>query len=159
MDLKTKVQAEKGSQTIQVTREFDLPLELLFRAHVDPEIFAEWMSHEYGNTEVLKLEGKKHGGFQFQTVDAQGNVLFKANGVFQEFEPEKKITRTFEMEGTPYIQLEFLEFEQLGEDRSKLVMQMIFRTVELRDELLKRPFAAGLNMAHDRLQQVLNKLK
>lgn len=159
MELKTKVLADKGSQTIQITREFDLPLDLLFRAHVDPEIFAEWMSHEYGTTKVLKLEGKKYGAFRFQTIDAQGNVLFGANGVFQEFEAEKKITRTFEMEGTPYIQLEFLEFEQLTEETSKLTMQMVFRSVELRDELLKRPFAAGLNMSHDRLQQTLNNYK
>lgn len=160
MERKTKVHAEEGKQEIIITREFDLPVELLFKAHTEPEIFEEWMSHEYGNTKVLKLEGKNHGSFQFQTADLQGNVMFSANGVIHEFVPDQKITRTFEMENTPFpVQLEFLQFEKLTGDTSKLVMQMIFKSVELRDQLLKMPFGHGLNMAHNRLQDVVGKLK
>jgi uncharacterized protein YndB with AHSA1/START domain len=160
MERKTKVSAGDGQQDILITREFDLPVDLLFKAHVEPEIFEEWMSHEYGTTKVLKLEPKQHGGWIFQTTDAQGNVLFKANGVIHEFVPDQKITRTFEMENSPFeVQLEFLEFQKLTEDTSKLNMHIIFRTPALRDHLLKLPFSHGLNMAHDRLQQILNKLK
>jgi uncharacterized protein YndB with AHSA1/START domain len=160
MERKTKVDAETGTQDIYITREFDLPLELLFKAHIEPEIFEQWMSHEYGTTRVLKLEARKHGGWQFQTVDAQGNVLFGANGVFQEFIPEQKITRTFEMENSPFpVQLEFLEFERLTDETSRLRMQIVFKSAEHRDQLLSMPFAQGLDMAHNRLQEVLGKLK
>ncbi|WP_207513872.1 SRPBCC domain-containing protein [Longitalea luteola] len=160
MERKTKVNAEEGKHDIHISREFDLPVDLLFKAHVDPEIFEQWMSHEYGTTKVLKLECKNHGGWQFQTVDAQGNVLFQANGVIHEFVQDQKITRTFEMNNTPFaVQLEFLEFVKLGDDTSKLNMQIVFKTVELRDQLLKQPFAMGLNMAHNRLQEVVGKLK
>lgn len=160
MERKTKVHAEEGKHDLLITREFDLPVDLLFRAHADPEIFEEWMTHEYGRVKVLKFEAKKHGSWQFQTSDIQGNVVFKANGVFQDFIPEKKITRTFEMENTGMDPtLEFLEFEALGEETSQLTMHMVFRTVAQRDKLLSAPFAQGLNMAHDRLQKTLNKLK
>jgi uncharacterized protein YndB with AHSA1/START domain len=160
MERKTKVTAEAGKHDITITREFELPVDLLFRAHVEPEIFEEWMSHEYGTTHVVKLEPKRHGGFAWETKDAQGNVTFSANGVIHEFVPNQKITRTFEMENSPFtVQLEFLEFIALTEDTSKLQMHIIFRTIELRDQLLKMPFAPGMNMAHNRLQQVLNKLK
>jgi uncharacterized protein YndB with AHSA1/START domain len=160
MEHKTKIDAEDGRQELVITREFDLPVELLFRAHVEPEIFEQWMSHEYGTTKVLKLEGKKHGGWQFQTTDAQGNVLFGANGVFHEFVPNQKITRTFEMENTPFdVQLEFLEFEKLTDDTSKLSMQIVYRSLALRDQMLKLPFAHGLGMAHNRLQDIVSKLK
>lgn len=160
MERKTKVNAEEGKQNIMISREFDLPVELLFKAHVDPEIFEQWMSHEYGTTKVLKLECKNHGGWQFQTVDAQGNVVFTANGVIHEFVPDQKITRTFEMNNTPFaVQLEFLEFEKLGDGTSRLNMQMVFKSVELRDQLLKMPFAMGLDMAHNRLQEIVGKLK
>jgi uncharacterized protein YndB with AHSA1/START domain len=81
MERKTKVIAEDGKQELVITREFDLPVELLFRAHTEPGIFEEWMSHEYGTTKVLKLEPKQHGGWHFQTKDSQGNVVFSANGV------------------------------------------------------------------------------
>lgn len=155
MERKTKVDAEDGKQEIVITREFDLPLELLFRAHAEPDIVEQWMG-----TKVLKLENKKHGSWQFQTSDPQGNVVFQANGVIHEFVPNRKITRTFEMENSPFeAQLEFLEFEKLTDDTSKLNMHVVFRSVALRDQLLKLPFAGGLNMAHNRLQDIVGKLK
>lgn len=158
MERKTKVHAEEGKQDLLITREFDLPVELLFKAHVEPDIFEQWMSHEYGTTKVLKLESKKHGGWQFQTADAQGTVVFQASGVFHEFVPNRKITRTFEMDNTPFdVQLEFLEFEKLTDDTSRLTMHTVYRTPALRDEVLKMPFAAGLNMAHNRLQDIVSK--
>ncbi len=109
---------------------------------------------------MLKFENKKHGGWQFEKKDDQGNVVFRANGVIHDFVPNSKIIRTFEMENTPFpAQLEFLEFEKLTDDTSKLTMQIVYRSVALRDQMLKLPFAQGLNMAHDLLQQVVNKLK
>src|SRR5206468_9528028 len=137
MEQKTKIHAEDGKQELVITREFDLPLELLFRAYVEPEIVEQWMG-----TKVLKLENKKHGSWQFQTRDAQGNVVFQANGVIHEFVPNRKITRTFEMENAPFgVQLELLEFEQLTDDSSKLTMHVIYESVAQRDQLLKLPFA------------------
>jgi len=151
MEQKTKVNAEEGKQELEITREFDLPLELLFKAYVDAEIVEQWMG-----TKVLKLESRQHGGYQFETSDPSGNVVFRANGTIHEFVPEQKITRTFEMENTPFpVQLEFLEFGSLNDHTSLLTMQIVYRSVADRDQMLKLPFAQGLNMAHDRLQQVV----
>jgi uncharacterized protein YndB with AHSA1/START domain len=111
-------------------------------------------------TKVLKLENKNHGSYQFETTDAQGNAVFQANGVIHEFSPNRKITRTFEMQNSPFdVQLEFLEFKKLTDDTSKLNMHVIYRTAALRDQLLKLPFAQGINMAHNRLQDIAGKLK
>lgn len=160
MELKTKVTAGNGKQDILITREFDLPVELLFQAHTDPELFEQWMSHEYGITKVVNMEAKRHGSWRFQTVDAQGAVLFEANGVFHGFIPNQQIIRTFEMDNTAFdVQLEFLEFEKLSGDRSKLTMHIVYRTGELRDQMLQMPFAQGLNMAHNRLQKIIGQLK
>ncbi len=147
--------AEDGKQELVITREFDLPLELLFKAYEEPEIVEQWMG-----TKVLKLESKKHGSYQFETTDAKGNVVFRANGVIHEFSPNQKITRTFEMENTPFgVQLEFYEFEKLTDDTSKLNMHIIYESVALRDQVLQLPFAQGINMAHNRLQDIAGKLK
>ena len=157
MELKTKIHAEDGKQEILVTREFELPLELLFKAYEDPEIVEQWMG-----TKIQKLENKKHGSYQFETTDPQGNK-HGFHGVIHEFSPNKKITRTFEMENTGFgAWLEFIEFEPISEERSKLTILTIFRSVALRDQLLKMPFAQGINFAHNRLQDVvqqLNKVK
>jgi uncharacterized protein YndB with AHSA1/START domain len=155
MEKKTKIDAENGKQDLTITRVFELPVELLFKAYIEPEIVEQWMG-----TKVLKLENKKHGSWQFETKDPHGNVVFRANGAIHEFIPNEKITRTFEMDNAPFdVQLEFLEFEKLTGDTSRLNMHVVYRTAHLRDQMLKLPFAYGINMAHNRLQEVLNKLK
>ncbi|SFC68494.1 Uncharacterized conserved protein YndB, AHSA1/START domain [Parapedobacter composti] len=155
MERKTKVNAEEGKQELIITREFDLPVRLLFKAYIVPEIVEQWMG-----TKVLVLESRAHGSWRFETSDPRGNVVFRANGVIHEFVPNQRITRTFEMEGTPFpVQLEFLEFEALTDDTSKLTMHIVFKSAEFRDQLLQLPFAQGLNMAHNRLQEIANKLK
>lgn len=154
MERKTKIEAQDGKQELTITREFDLPVELLFKAHIEPEIVEQWMS-----TKVLKLEGKNHGSYQFVTTDPQGNE-HGFNGTIHEFVPDSKITRTFEMENAPFgVQIEFLEFERLTGETSKLSIHSVFRSVEQRDQLLKLPFEWGLNMAHDRLQDIVSTLK
>lgn len=154
MEQKTKINAEDGKQEIMITREFDLPLELLFKAYVEPEIVEQWMG-----TKVLKLESKKHGGYRFETTDPKGNK-YGFNGVIHEFSPNRKITRTFEMENTPFgVQLEFYEFEQLTDNTSKLSMHVIYESVAQRDQVMQLPFAQGINMAHNRIQEIVSKLK
>jgi uncharacterized protein YndB with AHSA1/START domain len=154
MEQKTKINAEDGKQELVITREFDLPLELLFKAYVEPEIVEQWMG-----TKVLKLENKKHGSYQFETTDPKGNK-YGFNGTIHEFSPNRKITRTFEMENTPFgVQLECLEFEQLTDDTSRLNMHVIYESVAQRDQVLKLPFTQGINMAHNRIQDIVSKLK
>ncbi|KAF2519691.1 ATPase [Flavobacterium salilacus subsp. salilacus] len=155
MSQKTTVHAEDGKQELTITRVFDLPLELLFKAYTDAEIIAQWMG-----TKVLKLENKNHGGYRFETADAQGNVVFRANGTIHEFSPNQKIIRTFEMENTPFAtQLEFLEFESLSENTSKINIHILYKSVALRNQILQLPFAQGINIAHNRLQDIVQKLK
>jgi uncharacterized protein YndB with AHSA1/START domain len=154
MERKTKIDAETGKQEILITREFELPVDLLFKAYEEAEFIEQWMG-----TKVLKLENKRQGGYIFETSDPKGNKhLF--SGTIHEFVPNRKIIRTFEMENTPFsVQLEFLEFESLSDDTSRLNMQVVFRSVDLRDQILQLPFAKGVNMAHNRLQEILRQLK
>ena len=155
MEQKTIVNAEEGKQDLVITRQFDLPLELLFKAYEDAELVSQWMS-----TKVLKLESKKHGNYQFETTDKNGNKVFGASGVIHEFIPNRKITRTFEMDNSPFgVQLEVYEFEKVSDETSQLNMHVIYESAKQRDEVLKLPFKYGINMAHNRLEEVVNKLK
>ena len=154
MTQKTQVDAAPGKQEIIITRTFELPLDLLFKAYVEPDLVEQWMG-----TKVLKLDNVPHGSYTFETTDPKGNKhVF--HGVIHAFVPLQKITRTFEMRNTPFpAQLEFLEFDALSEDTSKLTMHIVFKSVAYRDQLMQMPFAQGINMAHDRLQTVANKYK
>lgn len=152
MELKTQVNAEKGKQDLQIIREFEAPVELLFNAFTDAELFEKWMG-----TKVTKFDCVPHGSYRFETCGPGGSVLFSANGTFHEVLSNKRITRTFEMENTSFpVQLEFLEFEQLSTSTSLLNMQLIFRSNKIRNELLQMPFVQGLNYAHNTLEELLS---
>lgn len=154
MEEKTKINAEDNKQELKITREFELPVDLLFRAYVDPEIVEQWMG-----TKVLKLENKRHGSYQFETTDPKGNK-HNFSGTIHDVIENEKIIRTFEMENTPFeVSMEFLEFEKLTDDTCRLNMHVIYKSVEQRDEILKLPFAMGINWAHNRLEEIAKKLK
>lgn len=154
MERRTKVHAEDGKQELWIFREFEIPVVSLYRAYVEPLIVEQWMG-----TKVLNLDNHALGSYRFETTDPMGNKhLF--TGCNHEMVPDRKITRTFKMENTPFpVQLEYLEFEALGDHRCKLSMQVIYKSVEVRDKVLKLPFIDGINGAHDRLQQVVEKLE
>ena len=95
-------------------------------------------------------------GKQELVITREFDLPLEFNGTIHEFIPNQKITRTFEMESAAIgPQLEFLEFEKLSDTRSKLTMQVIYRSVEARAMQLQMPFAMGLNMAHDRIEELL----
>lgn len=154
MEPKTKVHAEDGKQDLTITREFELPVELLFKAYVEADLVEQWMG-----TKVLHLDSKPHGSYQFETTDQKGNK-YGFGGAIHDVVPNKKIVRTFEMAPMSMgVQLEFYTFEQLTDDTSKLTMHVIYESVTHRDNVLKLPFAQGINMAHNRIQDILSKLK
>lgn len=154
MEAKTKIHAQDGRQELTITREFDLPLGLLFKAYEEAELLEQWMG-----TKVLKLENRNHGSYRFETSDPKGNKYY-FSGTIHAFIPEQKIIRTFEMENTPFpVQMEFLEFEQITSETSKLTMHVIYKSIEVRDQILQLPFAQGINMAHNRIQSIVEKLK
>lgn len=106
-------------------------------------------------TRVQKLESYRHGSYRFETTDPRGKV-HGFNGTIHEFVKEEKITRTFEMESAPFgVQLEFLEFVKLTEDTSRLNIHVVYRSVDVRDQVLKLPFIQGINMAHNRMEEIL----
>lgn len=155
MEQKTHVDAPANSPAIFITREFDLPVDLLYRAYTEAELVEQWMG-----TRVLELNNHNHGNYRFETSDAKGNIVFSANGVIHSVIPGESIIRTFEMENTGFpVQLEFHRFASLTEETSTLTIHIVFRSVADRDRLLQMPFAQGINMAHSRLQDIVQKLK
>ena len=108
-------------------------------------------------TKVIKFENRNHGSYEFETSH-EGKVIFKANGTIHKLIPNQEIVRTFEMENMPIgVQLEFLNFEKVTENKRKLTIQIIYKSEKHRAEQLKLPFAYGINMAHKKLEEILTK--
>lgn len=155
MELKTQVHAEDGKQELTITRHFDLPVELLFKAYTVPELVEQWMGNK-----VLKMDNHAHGGWRFEVKDPTGKVVFSANGAIHNIVPNQKITRTFQIENAPFdAQLEFLEFEPLTDSTSLFTMHIVYRSTTQRDQMLQMGMGRGMAMAHNRLQDIMHKHK
>lgn len=152
MELKTKINAEQGEQQLTITRSFNLPVALLFKAFSVPELLGQWMG-----TRVVELENTALGKYQFETTDPAGKVVFQAKGTIHGVKENQQIIRTFEMVNAPFdVQLEFLDFKSLGPGESELKMQVVYRSKEIRDQMLQLPFASGISKAHDRLEALMS---
>ena len=154
MSNKTQIFATENSQEIIITREFDVPLELLFKGFIDKELVSQWMG-----TNVKQMQSKNFGNYEFETIH-NGEIVFNGLGVFHEIIENKRIVRTFEMKDSGLdVQLEFLDFDKVSESKSKLRKQIIYRSEEHRAKHLKMPFEYGINKAHNKLEEILKNIK
>lgn len=157
---KTKISAESGKQEIVITREFDSPRELVFKAFTDPELYVQWLGPR-GFTMQLELFEPENGGrWRYIHKDQDGNE-YTFHGVYHEVIAPERIISTFEFEGLPekgHVVLETARFEELPGNRTRLMSQAVFQSVADRDGELQSGMEEGVNDSYDRLDELLEKL-
>ncbi len=156
----TKITAEPGKQEILITREFDAPRELVFKAFTEPELLSQWWGPSYLSTLVDTMDVRPGGQWRFINRDAQGKE-YAFHGVYHEILAPERIIDTFEFEGLPqtgHVSLETLTLEELPGGRTRLTSQSVFRSVADRDGMLQSGMEEGLNESYDRLAELLKKM-
>ncbi|SFJ12354.1 Uncharacterized conserved protein YndB, AHSA1/START domain [Paenibacillus sp. UNC496MF] len=157
----TLITAEPGKQTIGITREFDAPRELVFRAFTDPELYAEWLGPRELTMKLETFEPRDGGFYRYVHADAAGNE-YGFRGVFHEVTAPERIIQTFEFEGMPergHVTLETALFHELPGGRTRIVMESVFRSVEGRDGMLQSDMERGVRDSYARLADMLERLK
>jgi uncharacterized protein YndB with AHSA1/START domain len=153
----TKVIAEPGKQEIIITREFDAPRELVFKAYVNPDLLVQWLGPR-GYTMILEtFEPKSGGRWRFIHKDKEGNE-FAFHGVFHEVFPPIRMSRTFEYEGLPetgHVSLETAIFEELPNDRTRVTNKAVHLSVADRDGMVQSGMEQGVNEGFERLGELL----
>ena len=158
---KTKITAEPGKQEIVITREFEAPRELVFKAYIDPQLIPQWWGPRYLTTEVDKLDMRPGGQWRFINRDEQGNE-YAFHGVYHEVLAPERVIDTFEFEGLPetgHVTLETMRLEELPGGRTRLIVQSVFQSLADRDGTLQSGMQEGVNDTYDRLAELLEKLK
>ena len=157
----TKIHAEPRKQEIVITREFDAPRELVFKAFTDPELYVQWLGPRRLTMTLDTFEPRNGGRWRYIHKDQSGNE-FGFHGVYHEVRAPERIIDTFEFEGLPeagHVALETLTLEALPEGRTRLTAQSVFQSVADRDGALQSGMEEGLNDSHERLTELLEKIK
>ncbi|GHO90453.1 ATPase [Reticulibacter mediterranei] len=158
---KTIVTAEPGKQEMIITREFDAPRELVFKAFTDPELVPQWWGPRRLSTLVDKMDVRSGGLWRFINQDPDGNE-YGFHGVYHEVCAPERIIDTFEFEGLPeagHVCLETLTLEALPGGRTRLTAQSVFQSVADRDGALQSGMEEGLNDSYARLTELLETMK
>ncbi|HKF36335.1 MAG TPA: SRPBCC family protein [Ktedonobacteraceae bacterium] len=156
----TTITAEPGKQEIVITREFDAPRELVFKAFTDPQLIPQWWGPRYLSTEVDQMDVRPGGQWRFINRNAEGNT-YAFHGVYHEVLAPERIIDTFEFEGLPetgHVTLDTLKLEQLSGGRTRLISQSVFQSVADRDAALQSGMESGINDTYDRLEELLKKM-
>ena len=153
---KTIVVAEPGKQELIITRTFDAPRELVFKACTDPELIPQWWGPRYLTTTIDKLDAKPGGSWRFVQQDAQGNE-YAFHGVYHAVRRPEQTVETFEFEGLPgHVILESTTLADLG-GQTRLTVHSVYQSVEDRDGMIAEGMEQGLVESHDRLEELLAK--
>ncbi len=154
---KTQIIAEPGVPQIVITREFDAPRELLFRAHTDPELLVQWLGPRELTMTLDRLDAPDGGRWRYTHRDADGNE-YGFHGVYHGTPSPDCIVRTFEFEGAPgHVSLETVTFETHG-GTTLLRQSAVFQAVEDRDAALQSGMERGVHEGMERLDELVARL-
>lgn len=156
-----KIEAEPGRQELIITREFDAPRELVFKAFTDPKLYAQWLGPRGLTTTIEKFEPRDGGSWRYIQKDQNGNE-YAFHGVNHEVLSPERIIGTFEFEGLPekgHVILQTARFEEMPGNRTKMTSQSVFLSVADRDGMLQSDMKEGVNESYERLDELLERLK
>jgi uncharacterized protein YndB with AHSA1/START domain len=154
---RTQIIAEPGVPQIVITREFDAPRDLLFRAHIDPDLLVQWLGPRRMNMTIDRFDPCDGGRWRYVHWDADGNE-YRFHGFFHGTPSPDGIVQTFEFEGAPgHVSLGTVTFTENG-DKTLLSQNAVYQSVEDRDRELQSGMEEGVNDSMDRLDDLLARL-
>ncbi|PRX44535.1 uncharacterized protein YndB with AHSA1/START domain [Prauserella shujinwangii] len=151
----TAIVADPKLPTIEISREFDAAPEQVFRAHVDPELYARWVGPRSVTTRITRWDARTGGAWAFAN-DRDGEEIASFFGSFHEVRPNERIVWTFTYEGQPDgVALETLTFEELEGGRTRLTTLSVVQDFETRDGMLSSGMDVGVKEGYAKLDELL----
>jgi len=155
---KTQITAEPGMPQIIITREFNAPRDLVFRAYTEPALLKQWLGPRELTMRVDHYETRDGGRYRYVHIDPDGNE-HPFHGVFHGVPSPDGIVQTFEYEGVPgHVALDTTTLEQSG-DRTLVRSVSSFQSVADRDGMISSGMEHGVRDSDERLTELLAKLQ
>lgn len=149
-----KIEADAALPIIRVTRDFAATPEQVFRAHTDPDLFAQWVGPMGMRTRIEHWDAKTGGSWRF--VQERHSTEYRFHGCFHEVRPGR-IVQTFTFDDEPDgVTLQTLRFEELATGRTRLHTQSLCDSFEGRDACLASGMQTGVNEGYAKLDAMVS---
>ncbi len=149
-----QIVADPDVPIVRIIREFDAPVEKVYRAHVDPELVAQWMGPNSTQVRIDEWDARTGGSWRYVAIAGDDEYGFR--GCFHELRPNELIVQTFTFEGMPDgVALEKLVLEDLGNGRSRLTSTSLVDSFEGRDGFLASGMEVGVHEGYAKLDDLL----
>jgi uncharacterized protein YndB with AHSA1/START domain len=151
------VTAEPNKHEIVMTREFNAPRDLVFRAFTDPALVVQWWGSDMATTTIDEMDVRMGGIWRYVERDAEGNE-YAFRGVYHQIAAPERLVYTFEWEGMPgHILMETISLSE--QDGKTLVTDSsVFQSVTDRDGMLQSGMEEGATASWNRLEALLTTL-
>jgi uncharacterized protein YndB with AHSA1/START domain len=148
---------------ILITRDFDAPRHLIYKAWTTPELVQRWWHANRGTCTSTEIDLRVGGKWRWVMVTDSGfEVAF--HGEYREIVPNERLVYTEVYEGAPpgpdgeEAALNIVTLEDLGAGRTRVVSLSQTRTKEVRDMIINSGMEAGMQDAYDLMEQVAQSL-
>ena len=150
----TQIVLDPDVPLVRIVREFDAPPEKVFRAHVDPELFAQWTGPKGMQMRIDRYDCRTGGSYRYVMTQDGEECAF--NGAFHEVRADELIVQTFAFEGMPDdVALERLVLEDLGGGRTRLTSTSLCDSFEGRDGFVASGMEVGVTEGYAKLDELL----
>jgi uncharacterized protein YndB with AHSA1/START domain len=151
---KTQIDAPAGVPFVDITREFDAPLELVRRAWTDPDLVKQWLGPRKYEMVIEQWDARAGGAYRYIHRDDAGNE-FGFHGVFHSSDPDNMV-QTFEFEGVPgHVSLDKLALEDIGGGRTRARIHSVYQSLADRDGMVQAGMGDGVSEGFERLDELL----
>ena len=150
----TEIIADPEVPLVRITREFDASPEKIFRAHTDPELLVQWLGPRGTEMRIDHYDCRTGGSYRYVHI-SDGNE-FGFRGCFHEMRPSELIVQTFTFEEQPDgVALERINFEDIGNGRTRLTATSLVDSFEARDAFVASGMEEGVRQGYERLDELL----
>jgi uncharacterized protein YndB with AHSA1/START domain len=143
-----------SDREIQLTRMFNAPRDLVFKAMTSCEHLSKWLGPRYLTMVSCEMDFRPGGSYRYVHRTADG-AEFAFRGEIREIDAPQRVVQTFEFEMMPgHISVETLTLEEI-DGMTRLTVRSLFSSTEDRDGMASSGMDAGARESYDRLEEYL----
>lgn len=147
------IEADPDVPMIHIRRDFAATPAQLMRAHLDPDLYVQWVGPSSVWTRIDYWNPTTGGSWRW--VGSRDGEEYAFHGCFHQV-AETRIVQTFTWEGMPDdVSLETLEFTELGDGTTRLHARSLCDSFEARDAWLRSGMETGVNEGYAKLDEML----